>query len=280
MAVNTIAFPVAARQNNNDSSTAYGKWFLVPYWPETLTLRGLIERVAFGQSVYSRDIVEGVIQKLTTVMVELLKSGQPVKWDGLGTFTPNIQSRGVTQIKNVSVDQIQGVHINFIPENAKGEELTSKKFKDLCVFEVLGYLVSTNIGTQQKPKYQRVLYPIDYQASGSGNNGGGSNGGGTQSGGSQRGGSSQSATLASPTISGTTPFAETTSVSISGPAGAEIHYTTDGSTPTAESTLYSEAFTLSDTTTVKAIAIKDGESSEVASKLFTKGEGGDEMDQN
>ena len=275
MAVNTIAFPVAARQNNNDSSTAYGKWFLVPYWPETLTLRGLIERVAFGQSVYSRDIVEGVIQKLTTVMVELLKSGQPVKWDGLGTFTPNIQSRGVTQIKNVSVDQIQGVHINFIPENAKGEELTSKKFKDLCVFEVLGYLVSTNIGTQQKPKYQRVLYPIDYQASGSGNNGGG-----TQSGGSQSGGSSQSATLASPTISGTTPFAETTSVSISGPAGAEIHYTTDGSTPTAESTLYSEAFTLSDTTTVKAIAIKDGDSSEVASKLFTKGEGGDEMDQN
>ena len=280
MAVNTIAFPVAARQNNNDSSTAYGKWFLVPYWPETLTLRGLIERVAFGQSVYSRDIVEGVIQKLTTVMVELLKSGQPVKWDGLGTFTPNIQSRGVTQTKNVSVDQIQGVHINFIPENAKGEELTSKKFKDLCVFEVLGYLVSTNIGTQQKPKYQRVLYPIDYQTSGSGNNGGGTSGGSSQSGGSQSGGSSQSATLASPTISGTTPFAETTSVSISGPAGAEIHYTTDGSTPTAESTLYSEAFTLSDTTTVKAIAIKDGDSSEVASKLFTKGEGGDEMDQN
>ena len=87
-------------------------------------------------------------------------------------------------------------------------------------------------------------------------------------------------TLASPTISGTTPFAETTSVSISGPDGAEIHYTTDGNTPTAESTLYSEAFTLSDTTTVKAISIKDGESSEVASKLFTKGEGDDEMDQN
>ena len=60
MAVNTIAFPVAARQNTNDGSTAYCKWFIVPYWPETLTLRGLIERVAFGQSVYSRDIVEGV----------------------------------------------------------------------------------------------------------------------------------------------------------------------------------------------------------------------------
>ena len=57
--------------------------------------------------------------------------------------------------------------------------------------------------------------------------------------------------------------------------------TTDGSAPTSESTLYSEAFTLSDTTTVKAVAIKDGESSEVASKLFTKSSGdGDDMDQN
>ena len=171
MAVNTIAFPVAARQNTNDDSTAFGKWFMVPYWPETLTLRGLIERVAFDQSVYSRDIVEGVIQKLTTVMVELLKSGQPVKWDGLGTFTPNINSKGVNDLESLSIDQIQGVRINFIPENAKGEELTSKKFKDLCVFEVLGYLVSTNIGTQLKPKYQRVLYPLGYQAQTPGING-------------------------------------------------------------------------------------------------------------
>ena len=63
--------------------------------------------------------------------------------------------------------------------------------------------------------------------------------------------------------------------------GAEIHYTTDGSTPTAESTLYSEAFTLTENTTVKAIAIKDGESSEVATKYFYKsGNPGGGMDQN
>ena len=55
---------------------------------------------------------------------------------------------------------------------------------------------------------------------------------------------------------------------------AAIHYTTDGSTPTAESAVYSEAFSLSATTTVKAIAIKDGVSSEVVSKVFTKSSGG------
>ena len=78
--------------------------------------------------------------------------------------------------------------------------------------------------------------------------------------------------VAAPEISGTTPFSESTEVSISGPNGAEIRYTTDGSNPTAESTLYSAAFSLSATATVKAIAIKNGVSSEVASKTFTKSE--------
>ncbi|MBQ8155291.1 MAG: chitobiase/beta-hexosaminidase C-terminal domain-containing protein, partial [Prevotella sp.] len=73
------------------------------------------------------------------------------------------------------------------------------------------------------------------------------------------------------TISGVTPFTESTEVTMSGPEDADIYYTTDGSTPTAQSTLYEGGFTLSDTTTVKAIAIKNGESSEVTTKLFSKG---------
>ena len=93
------------------------------------------------------------------------------------------------------------------------------------------------------------------------------------------GNGSQSVTLTSPSINGNTSFTESTQVSMSGPDGAEIHYTTDGSTPTAESALYSEAFTLSATTTVKAIAIKDGQSSEVASRVFTKSSNDDGMGQ-
>ena len=92
MAVRKIAFPVVYQQNQNAQSEAYGKYYPKPYKPDTLSLRGLVERVAMDQSVYSRDIVEGVIQRLTKVMVELLQGGQPVKWDGLGTFTPTIES--------------------------------------------------------------------------------------------------------------------------------------------------------------------------------------------
>ena len=86
--------------------------------------------------------------------------------------------------------------------------------------------------------------------------------------------SSSSSSVAAPTISGMMSFAESTQVTMTAESGAEIHYTTDGSTPTASSTLYSEALTLSDTTTVKAIAIKNGISSSVSSKTFTKSSGG------
>lgn len=106
----------------------------------------------------------------------------------------------------------------------------------------------------------------------SGSNDSGSNG--SNSGSGSGSGGSVTTTVAAPTISGTTPFAETTSVTMSGPAGASIYYTVDGSTPTSSSTQYSTAFTLSDTTTVKAIAVKDGVSSSVASRTFTKGAAG------
>ena len=81
---------------------------------------------------------------------------------------------------------------------------------------------------------------------------------------------SETETVEAPVISGETPFDESTQVSISGPDGAEIRYTTDGTAPNAQSNLYSEAITLTDTATVKAIAIKNGVSSEAATKVFTK----------
>lgn len=51
--------------------------------------------------------------------------------------------------------------------------------------------------------------------------------------------------------------------------GASIYYTVNGEVPTAESTLYDAPFAITEDCTVKAIAIKDGKSSTVASKAIT-----------
>lgn len=103
-------------------------------------------------------------------------------------------------------------------------------------------------------------------------------GGGTSGG----NGSVTPATVAAPQFSGETQFTDTTQVTMTGPDGATIYYTLDGGTPTAESTQYSAPVTLSVTTTIKAIAIKDGVSSSVIEQTYTKsdGNGGSGMDQN
>ena len=108
-------------------------------------------------------------------------------------------------------------------------------------------------------------------STGSGTN---QNGGGSSSGsGSNTNPSNPSnpVTVAAPTFAGETQFEESTQVTMSGPAGASIYYTLDGTVPSAQSTLYSAPITLTDTTTVKAIAVKDGVSSSVTSRTYTKG---------
>lgn len=53
--------------------------------------------------------------------------------------------------------------------------------------------------------------------------------------------------------------------------GAAIYYTTDGTEPTAESTPYTAAIEISETTTLKAIAIKDADQSSVLTRTYTIG---------
>ena len=73
-----------------------------------------------------------------------------------------------------------------------------------------------------------------------------------------------------PVIAGTTPFESTTEVTITASKDAVIYYTTNGDTPTSGSTEYTEPIILDATTTVKAIAVLGGTTSDVASKTFTK----------
>lgn len=64
-------------------------------------------------------------------------------------------------------------------------------------------------------------------------------------------------------------FADHLEVSIEAEEGCEIHYTVDGTAPTTQSPLYTDPFPVSTTTTVKAIAVRDGETSSIATRTFT-----------
>ena len=74
-----------------------------------------------------------------------------------------------------------------------------------------------------------------------------------------------------PTISGTDKFSDRTEVTITATPGAIIYYTTDGTVPTNGSQQYNAPITLTETTTIRAIAIEDGHiMSDVVGMAFTK----------
>ena len=102
---------------------------------------------------------------------------------------------------------------------------------------------------------------VDSSGSGSGSGGSGSNPGGSGSG---------PVTVASPVISITEGNVTITCAT----TGATIYYTTNGTTPTVNSTAYAKPFTVENGITVQAIAAKDGVLSSVASKTYTASSGG------
>ena len=147
-----------------------------------------------------------VVQQVVECMKELVLQGQPVKLEGLGTFGPSLESKkgGASSVQaamDAGLDSlIEGVHMNFTPENTKGEKLTSRALKDECVFDA-GYVVESVKQTvdgkvkryQNKTPIAFILSPAngsgsntnptnptnggDGGNSGGGNNGGGGNGG-------------------------------------------------------------------------------------------------------
>ncbi len=64
-------------------------------------------------------------------------------------------------------------------------------------------------------------------------------------------------------------FNEEFTTSITASNGADIYYTLDGSDPTTESTKYTVPITISETTTLKAMAVKNGQFSKVAEAKYT-----------
>ena len=231
-------------------------------------------------------VSQGVMKACWDAAGEVIKAwateGHAVALPGLGTMRFGLRSKAVEKVEDVKTGLIKSRRIIFTPSVDLKDELAATNIIITC-YDRTGKEVKRVTSTSGDVEDNEDEQDNENGSSDSGNNGTqnsgsqGSGSGSEQSGsGSQNSGSEQQQnTLAKPTISGANPFTESTEVTMSGPEDAEIYYTTDGSTPSAQSTLYEGGFTLSDTTTVKAIAIKNGESSEVSTRLFSKGTGGD-----
>ena len=234
----------------------------------------IAEKKVFAEAATHSGISSGVIKAAWDAAGEVIRTwateGHSVPLPGLGTMRFGVRSKSVENLEDVKTGLITTRRIVFTPNIEVKDELKNTSIQITCLDEdgnVLKRVTSGDSGNVEDPENNNGSGSEGGENQNGGDNGGSQSG---EQGGNQNGGA-QSEPPAAPTISGKTSFSDSTTVSLSGPDGADIYYTLDGSTPTSESTMYSEEFGLSETTTVKAVAIKDGQSSEVVSKIFTKG---------
>ena len=247
-----MALKVKAKEQYQNIGKYAGTYRYV-MMPELYT--ALAQDKVIKEAALRSGVSRGVMQACWDAAGEVIKAwateGHSVALPGLGTMRFGLRAKSVADVNKVKAGLISSRRIIFTPDVDLKEELAKTAVQITCYDrdgKEVKRVTSTDDGTVEDNENEQ-------------------NGTGSESG---SGNGSETASVEAPVIDGATPFDESTEVTISGPDGAEIRYTTDGTAPNAESTLYDSAITLTDTTTVKAIAIKNGESSEAATKVFTK----------
>ena len=130
----------------------------------TLSLSDMAEHIMKHGSVYTEDVVIGVITKLKTCMQEMLADGYKVKLDGIGTLYPVLSSKGVDNAKDFSANEaITRLGISFLADQSKKSQYKASAMKQ-----------GTKLSTQLYSEMTEGLTPSPSPTGeGSGNSGGG-----------------------------------------------------------------------------------------------------------
>jgi len=146
-------------QNQNEHNAAYGKWYGRVKYLESMNTRKLSNHIAEHGSIYTPDVVFGVMEKFRSCLLEMLLNSKKVKIEGLGTFYTTLECNkgGAVSKDKFSVSKdIKGLHIRFLPEQEQEQNISSREFLKQAEF--------INVDNLTKKEEEE--------------NGGGSNGGG------------------------------------------------------------------------------------------------------
>ena len=164
-------------QNQCSYTSAYGKWYARVKYIETLNTRKLANHIAEHGSIYTPDVVYGVLEKFRSCLVEMLLESKRVKIDGLGTFFTTLENEpgGALKKEEFNVGKnLKALHIRFMPEQEQEMNISSREFLKKAEFVNAESLLS---GDGEKT------------TNGGGSNQGGNTGGNTGGGGNSGGGS-------------------------------------------------------------------------------------------
>ena len=154
----------------------------------TLTLTDMAEHVMKHGSVYTEDVVVGVITKLKHCIQEMLADGYKVKLDGIGTLYPVLTSQGVADAKDFSASEnITRVGIAFLADQSKRSTFKASAMRQDTTLSTRLYTELAEEGENNNPDNPSPNSPEGESSSPNGgeNQGGSDNGGNTGGGGGQ-----------------------------------------------------------------------------------------------
>ena len=132
--------------NQNTSSSAYGKWYAQIKSLETLNTRKLANHISEHGSIYTPDVVYGVLEKFRSCLLEMLLESKKVKIEGLGTFYCTLENTkgGAAKKEDFNVNKhLKALHIRFLPEQTTEENISSRQFLKQAEFINVDSLLKT-----------------------------------------------------------------------------------------------------------------------------------------
>ena len=184
------------RQNKITGNAGYGKYYPEVDVQKTLSLRGFAKHMTDHGSVYGRDLLEGVLIKITECLPELVSQGIPVQLAGLGTFYPTAQVKKDAAVASIADmdglnpnDIVEAIHIRFLPDTSKLDNISGKAFKEACALELRNIVETEKVTVDGKVRVLQHLTPIATAVAQTRATGGGASSGSDSSTGGNTGGS-------------------------------------------------------------------------------------------
>ena len=119
------------KQNKAQGSKIHGKWFAHGKTIETLNTRKMANHISEHGSIYTPDVVFGVLEKFRSCLLEMLLNSKRVKIDGLGIFYTTLENEkgGAAKKEDFSpTKNLKALHIRFLPDQEAETNISSREF--------------------------------------------------------------------------------------------------------------------------------------------------------
>ena len=162
---NSPVMGINLRKNKNEMNNGFGKYYPEVDLQKTLSMRGFAQHMIDHGSKYAQGDIENILSMVCECLPELVAQGIPVQLGELGIFRPTCQVNkpveSVAAMEGLNPnDVVKAIHIRFIPNQSRLDNLAGPAFKDQCSLELRNIVDTEKVTVGGKKKSVTTLEPI------------------------------------------------------------------------------------------------------------------------